>query len=200
MNSKRFLYIRENKSLKVSCNVLGLEDFLTLRCWILLWQSLRLVLGIVLKRLIMLISLHPGLDQYPTPLMLSLQHIISMYVERFLCLLFSKTRRVSCKKQDLLTLPEHLRSPQFFRVRVSHLFLVFHVQCVFVVVCLTCSQICLCPWISLRLELRFGWLSLTILSFTFWRFFFILDVWHLLFSYQNFVLFVCFYFFRFFVF
>jgi hypothetical protein len=85
--------------------------------------------------------------------------------------------------------------PSFLGVRVCHLFLVFHVQCVFVVVCLTCSQICLCPWISLRLELRFGWLSLTILSFTFWRFFFILDVWHLLFSYQNFVLFVCFYYF-----
>ena len=101
------------------------------------------------------------------------KHIISMCVEMFLCLLFSKTRWVSCKKQDLLTLPEHLRSPQFFRVRVSHLFLVFHVQCVFVVVCLTCSQICLCPWISLRLELRFGCLSLTILSFIFWRFFFL---------------------------
>jgi hypothetical protein len=30
----------------------GLEDFLTLGCWILLWPWLRLVLGIVLKRFI----------------------------------------------------------------------------------------------------------------------------------------------------
>jgi len=121
------------------------------------------------------------------------KHIISMYVEMFLCLLFSKTRRVSCKKQDLLTLPEHLRSPQFFRGPCFSF--VFSFLCsvsVFVVVCLTCSRICLCPWISLRLELRFGCLSLTILSFRFWRFFFILVVWHLLFLYQNFVLFVCF--------
>ena len=51
--------ILESKSLKVSCNVLGLEDFLRLGCWILLWPWLRLVLGIVLKRLITLISLHP---------------------------------------------------------------------------------------------------------------------------------------------
>jgi hypothetical protein len=35
--------ILESKSLKVSCNVLGLEDFLTLGCWILLWPWLRLV-------------------------------------------------------------------------------------------------------------------------------------------------------------
>ena len=118
----------------------------------------------------MLISLHPGLDKFPTPLMLSLQHIISMYVERFLCLLFSKTPRVSCKKQDLLTLPEHLRSPQFFRGPCFSL--VFSCLCsvsVFVVLFLTCSRICLCPWISLRLEQHFGCLSLTILSFRFWR-------------------------------
>ena len=57
--------ILESKSLKVSCNVLGLEAFLTFRCWILVWPWLRLVLGIVLKRLITLISLHPGLDKFP---------------------------------------------------------------------------------------------------------------------------------------
>ena len=33
--------ILESKSLKVSCNVLGLEAFLTFRCWILLWPWLR---------------------------------------------------------------------------------------------------------------------------------------------------------------
>ena len=35
--------ILESKSLKVSCNGLGLEDFLTFRCWILLWPWLRLL-------------------------------------------------------------------------------------------------------------------------------------------------------------
>ena len=63
------------------------------------------------------------------------KHITSMYVERFLCLLFSKTRRVSCRKEDLPTLSEHLRSPQFFGVRVSHQFLVFYVQCLFLSFC-----------------------------------------------------------------
>ena len=54
--------ILESKSLKVSCNGLGLEDFLTFGCWILLWPWLRLALGLVLKRLITLISLHPVVD------------------------------------------------------------------------------------------------------------------------------------------
>ena len=84
----------------------------------------------------MLISLHPGLDKFPTPLMLPLQHIISMYVERFLYLLFSKTRQVSCKKQHLLTFPEHLRSPQFFRGPCfSLVFIFFYVQCLFLSFC-----------------------------------------------------------------
>ena len=80
--------ILESKSLKVSCNVLGLEDFLTFGCWILLWPWLRLVLGIVLKRLITLISLHPGLDNFPTPLMLSLLKFwqLQCFVDR--CLSF----------------------------------------------------------------------------------------------------------------
>ena len=64
------------------------------------------------------------------------KHIISMYVEMFLCLLFSITRRVSCKKQDLLTLPEHLRSPHFFRGPCfSLVFSFFYDQCLFLSLC-----------------------------------------------------------------
>ena len=96
------------------------------------------------------------------------KHIISMYVEMFLCLLFSKTRRVSCKKQDLLTLPEHLRSPQFFRGPCFSLVFSFFM-----------FSVCFCRCVSYlfrdlslsmdfpRLELSFGCLSLTILSFRF---------------------------------
>jgi hypothetical protein len=51
----RVFCILESKSLKINCNVHGLEDFLTFECWILLWSWLRLVLGIVLKRLITVI-------------------------------------------------------------------------------------------------------------------------------------------------
>ena len=38
---------------------------------------------------------------------------------------------------------------------------------VFVVVCLSCSGVCLCPWISHRLELRFGCLSITYICFSY---------------------------------
>ena len=82
--------ILESKSLKVSCSVLGLEDFLTFGCWILLWPWLRLVFGIVLKRLMTLISLHPGLDKFPTPLMLSLQ-------ENLLCIVW-----IVCSRTEVL--------------------------------------------------------------------------------------------------
>ena len=66
-------------------------------------------------------------------------------------------------------IPEHLLSPQFFQGSVF-LICVFSFWCsvsVFVVVCLSCSRVCLCPLISLRLELRFGCLSLTYICFTY---------------------------------
>ena len=56
--------------------------------------------------------------------------------------------------------------PSFFRGPCfSFVYLVFDVQCLFLSLCLSCSRVCLCPLISLRLELRFGCLSLNYMFF-----------------------------------
>ena len=93
-----------------------------------------------------------------------------MYVEMFLCLLFSKTRWVSCKKQDLLTLPEHLRSPQFFRG-----------PCFSFVFSFSCS-VCFCrcvsylfPDLSLSVDFPSSWTALR-LTFPYYSLVYILTI------------------------
>ena len=62
----------------------------------------------------------------------------------FLILDLTSTWRVSCRKQRLLTLPEHLSLPPVFGgVHVVHLFLVFNVvSCVVLVLSLLFSGVC----------------------------------------------------------
>ena len=65
---------------------------------------------------------------------------------------YTSTRRVSYKKQELLTLREHTGTPlAFLWVRVSHLLcsLCYVVLCVFFTFtsCVLCTKSCQCPWI-----------------------------------------------------
>ena len=67
----------------------------------------------------------------------------------FLAMYMCATRRVSYKKNSLLTLREHLSSPAVFcGIHVAHLFMF---QCYFMFclssLCVLCAQCCQCRWI-----------------------------------------------------
>ena len=69
----------------------------------------------------------------------------------------SATRRMPHLQQDLLTLPEHLRSPLVFgRVRVVYSLVSYVVSCVLLFVCLSYS------FLTMALSVYFRFMSVTV--------------------------------------